>query len=99
MILENLALKNLLDIIPLIRNDGENVDRRLVALYERNSAVLQQNIQSVDEIHDENQVSNVDEQWMPCGEMYAACSRRAALYAACIFFQNWSSYIILQELI
>lgn len=62
MNLETLALKNLLDIIPLIRNDGENVDRRLVALYERNSAVLQQNIQSVDEIHDENQVSNVDEQ-------------------------------------
>ena len=98
MILENLALKNLLDIIPLIRNDGENVDRRLVALYERNSAVLQQNIQSVDEIHDENQISNVDEQWMPYGEMYAACSRRAALYAACTFI-GWSSYIILQEMI
>ena len=74
MILENLALKNLLDIIPLIRNDGENVDRRLVALYERNSAVLQQNIQAVDEIHDDNDISNVDEEWMPCGEMYAACN-------------------------
>ena len=59
--IKNFALKNLLDIIPMIKNDGERVDLRLIALYERNMAVLQQNIQSVDEIHDDNDISNVDE--------------------------------------
>jgi len=46
----------------MIKNDGERVDLRLIALYERNMAVLQQNIQSVDEIHDDNDISNVDEE-------------------------------------
>ena len=38
-----LALANLLDVIPLISNIGERVDPIILRIYERNSAVLEQN--------------------------------------------------------
>ena len=38
-----LALANLLDVIPLISNTGERVDPIILRIYERNSAVLEQN--------------------------------------------------------
>ena len=38
-----LALANLLDVIPLISNTGERVDPIIIRIYERNSAVLEQN--------------------------------------------------------
>ena len=38
-----LALANLLDVIPLISNTGEEVDPIIIRIYERNFAVLEQN--------------------------------------------------------
>ena len=38
-----LALANLLDVIPLISNTGEMVDPVILRIYERNFAVLEQN--------------------------------------------------------
>ena len=38
-----LALANLLDVIPLISNTGEEVDPIMIRIYERNFAVLEQN--------------------------------------------------------
>ena len=38
-----LALANLLDVIQLISNTGERVDPIILGIYERNSAVLEQN--------------------------------------------------------
>ena len=39
----DLALANLLDLIPLISNTGEEVNPLILQIYERNAAVLQQN--------------------------------------------------------
>ena len=39
----DLALANLLDVIPLISNTGEEVDPLILRIYERNAAILQQN--------------------------------------------------------
>ena len=39
----DLALANLLDVIPLISNTGEEVDPLILRIYERNAAVFQQN--------------------------------------------------------
>ena len=39
----DLALANLLDVIPLISNTGEEVDPLILQIYERNAAVFQQN--------------------------------------------------------
>ena len=41
--IEELALANLLDVIPLILNTGERVDPIILRIYERNFAVLEQN--------------------------------------------------------
>ena len=41
--IKELALANLLDVIPLISNTGERVDPIILRIYERNSAVLEQN--------------------------------------------------------
>ena len=38
-----LALANILDVIPLISNTGERVDPIILRIYERNAAVLDQN--------------------------------------------------------
>ena len=38
-----LALANILDVIPLISNTGERVDPIILRIYERNAAVLEQN--------------------------------------------------------
>ena len=38
-----LALANLLDLIPLISNTGDEVDPIILQIYERNAAVLDQN--------------------------------------------------------
>ena len=38
-----LALANLLDLIQLISNTGEEVDPIIIRIYERNFAVLEQN--------------------------------------------------------
>ena len=38
-----LALANILDLIPLISNTGERVDPLILRIYERNAAVLEQN--------------------------------------------------------
>ena len=39
----DLALANLLDVIPLISNTGEEIDPLILRIYERNAAILQQN--------------------------------------------------------
>ena len=39
----DLALANLLDVIPLISNTGEEVHPLILRIYERNAAVLEQN--------------------------------------------------------
>ena len=39
----DLALANLMDVIPLISNTGERVDPIILRIYERNAAVLEQN--------------------------------------------------------
>ena len=39
----DLAFVNLLDVIPLISNTGEEVDPLILRIYERNAAILQQN--------------------------------------------------------
>ena len=41
--ISELALANLLDLIPLISNTGDEVDPVIVQIYERNAAVLDQN--------------------------------------------------------
>ena len=38
-----LALANILDVIPLISNTGEWVDPIILRIYERNAAILDQN--------------------------------------------------------
>ena len=39
----DLALANILDVIPLISNTGEAVNPNILRIYERNAAVLEQN--------------------------------------------------------
>ena len=39
----DLALANILDLIPLITNTGDEVDPIILGIYERNAAVLNQN--------------------------------------------------------
>ena len=41
--IQELALANILDIIPLISNTGEEVDAAIWRIYERNVAILVQN--------------------------------------------------------
>ena len=41
--ISELALANLLDLIPLISNTGDEVDPIILQIYERNAAVLDQN--------------------------------------------------------
>ena len=43
MEITDLALANILDVIPLISNTGEKVEPILLRIYERNAAVLDQN--------------------------------------------------------
>ena len=43
MEITELALANILDVIPLISNTGEMVDPIILRIYERNAAVLEQN--------------------------------------------------------
>lgn len=43
MEITELALANILDVIPLISNTGERVDPIILRIYERNAAVLDQN--------------------------------------------------------
>ena len=40
--IQKLALANILDIIPLISNTGEEVDDAIWLIYERNLAILEQ---------------------------------------------------------
>ena len=41
--IQDLALANVLDIIPLISNTGEDVDPIILRIYDRNSAILNEN--------------------------------------------------------
>ena len=41
--ISELALANLLDLIPMIPNTGDEVDPIILRIYERNAAVLDQN--------------------------------------------------------
>ena len=40
--IQKLALANILDIIPLISNTGEEVNAAILRIYERNAAILEQ---------------------------------------------------------
>ena len=42
--IRELALQNLMDIIPNINNTGERVNSSVLRLYERNAAVINENI-------------------------------------------------------